>query len=637
MQEKEYEILNYLKNQTSWVTASSIADNLNFSIRSVKSYIANINANYPNLILSSREGYFIHDKERLFDLLNTKDSQIPQSSKSRQAYILKLLLFRQQTKNLDELADELCISPATLANEISKIKKELLDFDLVFKIKNNCASIEGPEKNKKKMISHLIYNDIRDNFSLDPLQTYFPSLDLKLIKKVVTSKVLKNHYFINDFSLTNFILHLAIIMQRSVDNPASLEASDSLNNAYCIDQQISGLLDEILDDLKNCYNVRFNCDEYYNLALILTTSIVNENITRLSYPQLNKIVGSETCNLMSLIQSRVKDALNIDLNNPNFMMRFSLHLHNVLMRLKNKINLRNPQFATIKNTYPYIYDVSVFIANIIARETGHAVSEDEIAYISLHIGVLIEEQKALRNKVKTIILCPYNSARLGLAKKIQDTFEDSIILSKVVASADELEDLSDYDFLISTIDVNKCITVPVIVIKNYLDNKDIINIAAEIEKIKLARLRNILEKKLKFIFKKELFFYNPGLSSKKDVIDRLSEALYKYGYVDSRFREKIYERENISPSAYLNIAIPHPLEMSASSTAIAVSIHPAPIIWNENKVNVVFMLAIKEEDRMLFRDIFDFVTEIVLNKTYLQSLLKAKTYDDFINFLVAFA
>ncbi len=129
MQEKELKILNYLKDQTSCVTASNIADNLGFSIRSVKTYISNINTNYPNLILSSREGYLIQDKERLANILNNfTNNDIPQSSKNRQAYILKLLLLQQQTKNLDELADELCISPVTLMNEISKIKAELKKF-----------------------------------------------------------------------------------------------------------------------------------------------------------------------------------------------------------------------------------------------------------------------------------------------------------------------------------------------------------------------------------------------------------------------------------------------------------------------------------------------------------------------------
>lgn len=635
MQEKEFQILSYLKSQTGWNTAASIAERLDFSVRSIKTYISNINTCYPGLIASSREGFIIQDKEHLAYILNTENGSIPQSSESRQAYILKVLLLQQQTKNIDDLADELCISTATLMNEISKIKSKLTNFDLVFKAKNNCAYIDGLEKNKKKMLSHLIYNETKDNFSsLDLIQTYFPDLDLKIVRHVITDKLLSNHYFIDDFSLNNFILHMGITMERSLENLSGGELSDSSRDVS-VPKPVLKLLKEICDNLEKYFPVHFTENEFYDLALILMSRIVNENINQLKSFQLEKIVGPELCNLIELIQKKVKDTFDIDLNRRDFIIRFSLHLKNMFIRLKNNVNLRNPQLTMIKNTYPYIYDVSVFIADIIAKETGYIISEDEIAYISLHIGVLIEEQKALRNKVKVIILCPhYYSTHLRIVKKIHTVFEEDIILSGVITTPDELKNFSDIDFVISTIPVNICPAVPLILVSSFLDSKDIGSISNEIEEIKNNRVRTILEKKLKFIFKKELFFYDPNFENETDAIDFLSGALNKFGYVDSSFKEKLFEREKISPSAYTNIAMPHPLEMCSLSTAIAVSIHPAAIDWNHNKVNVVFMLAINEEDRILFRDIFDFVTDLILNKKYFHELLNTKTYEEFINLLV---
>ncbi len=636
MQEKEIQVLNYLKNQTDWCTAANISVNLNYSIRSIKTYISYINANYPELVLSSRKGFLIRDKERLYSLLNASASHIPQTAQSRQAYILKLLLLRQQTKDLNELAEELCISPVTLTNEISIIKGELTKFDLVFRTKNNCAYIDGLEKNKKKMISHLIYSETKDNFSsLELIQTYLPNLDMKIIKHIITDKLLSNHYFIDDFSLTNFILHVGITMERSLENPSSQEQNDTCGNIPA-DSPIYKLLREICDNLEKYFPVRFTDGDFYNLALILMTRIVHENINQLEPSRLKEIVGVEIYDLMEMIQNKVRNVFYVNLNNQDFIIRFSLHLSNMMIRLENNIHLRNPQLLSIKNTYPYIYDVSVFIANLITKEKGYLLSEDEIAYISLHIGVLIEEQKALRDKVKVLVLAPqYYSTHLRLVKKIHTVFEDSIILLGVITSLDELGLFSDYDFIISTIPVNVCSSVPVARINNYFDNKDVSNIINILEDIKKARVKATLENKLKFIFKKELFFYNPDFKDQRDAIDFLSDALYKTGYVDLTFREKLYEREKISSSAYTNIAMPHPLEMCSFSTAIAVSIHPAAIDWNRNKVNVVFMLAINEENRILFRDIFDLVTEIISSKKYFQSLLNTKTYEGFINLLIS--
>ncbi len=637
MQNKELQVLNYLKNQNDWSTAAHIASHLGFSVRSVKTYISNINSTYPDIISSSRDGFFISDKDRLIPILNNASSQIPQSAYSRQAYILKVLLLQNETKNLDDLANELCISVATLNNEIVKIKAELMNFDLVFKTKNNYASIDGLEKNKKRMISHLIYNETKDNFSsLELIQSYLPEIDLRIVRHIVTDKLLSNHYFIDDFSLTNFILHIGITMERSRNCPAANEHHEA-SNTISIAEPVTKLLREICDSLEKLFSFHFTEGDFYNLALLLMTRLVHENIDQLDISKVNEIVGPRISALMELIQNRVRRVFYINLNNQDFIIRFSLHLYNMMIRLENDIPVRNPQLTPIKNSYPYIYDVSVFIANIITKEMKHAVSEDEIAYIALHIGVLIEEQKALRDKVKVLVVCPnYYSTQQRMIKKIYTIFEDSILLSGVVTSQDELGNFPDYDCIISTIQISQPLSVPVTLISDFISNKDISNIISVIDDIKKERVRSKLENKLKFIFKKELFLYSPdNFSDQTGAIETLSSALEKEGYVDHTFREKLYERERLSSSAYINIALPHPIDMCALSTAIAVSIHPSPIEWNGNKVHVVFMLAIHEEDRILFRDIFDLVTEILLNKKNFQSLLNTKTYEDFIKMLIS--
>jgi len=637
IRDKEYQVLKFLGGQNKWSTAILIARALNCSVRSTKTYISNINSEYPALILSSREGYIVSDKKKLFDIINNEPDDIPQSAEGRKAYILKVLLLEQQTKNLDELADELCISPITLANEIAKIKSELGKFDLVFRTKNNNASIAGLEKNKKKMISHLIYEETKDYFSsLELAQTYIPDFDLKIIKHVVTDTLLSNHYFMDDFSLSNFVYHIGIMMERLNGNALNNESSE-LKNPVLIPAHVYALLTQICENLEKYFPIHFTDNEYYDLALVLMTRIIHENVNQLNPENLSGIVGEGIWDLVQLIQKKVRDTFYINLNSNDFIIRFSLHIRNMLIRLENQIAIRNPQFLSIKNSYPYIYEVSVFIANIITREKGLVSSEDEIAYIALHIGVLIEEQKAYRDKVKVLILCPkYYSSHVKLVKRIYNIFEDSILISGLITSLDELDNCGDHDLIISTIPLNRCPVKHFLQISNYLNNKDIGNIVNVIEEIKKARINTILENKLKFLFKKELFFYNPKFSDQHDAIDHMSDALLKSGHVDSTFREKLYERERMSSSAYTNIAMPHPLDMCSLSTAIAVSIHPNGINWNTTKVNIVFMLAINEGDRILFRDIFDFVTEIITNDKYNQTILNTKTYEEFINLLISF-
>ena len=69
---------------------------------------------------------------------------------------------------------------------------------------------------------------------------------------------------------------------------------------------------------------------------------------------------------------------------------------------------------------------------------------------------------------------------------------------------------------------------------------------------------------------------------------------------------------------------------------IAVSLNPEPISWGINQVYLVFLLSLKEEDRDLFSDIFEFITQILKDEHIFKKIMSIKTYDEFINSLVSF-
>jgi lichenan operon transcriptional antiterminator len=83
--------------------------------------------------------------------------------------------------------------------------------------------------------------------------------------------------------------------------------------------------------------------------------------------------------------------------------------------------------------------------------------------------------------------------------------------------------------------------------------------------------------------------------------------------------------------------MPHPLETCAFTSVVGVSLHPHGIAWNNARVNIVFLLAINARDRPFFKDIFDFITEIISDEHNLKVILEAKTFDRFIDILVSFA
>lgn len=639
MKKKLYDVLFYLSKQTIWKTASEISVATGYSVRSLKNYVSELNSSYPNLILTSRNGYLLSDKEQAYLLLNSSHEEIPQTPEGRKAYIMQKLLIENLTKDLDELSSELCISPLTLANEIAKFKKELIPFDLISHTKNNKIWIEGTEKNKKKMISHMIYENTRDFCcNVDSIQIFLPNFDLRIIRHIVTSTIMEFHYFIDDFSLLHFILHIGITMER-ISKQADTELYSDLvfNERLEIPEHIIAIVTSISEKIDRYFHIKLGAKNLFDLELLLMTRLVHE-LEPDAGTALEDLVSPEIQVLLEQIQTKIRSTFHLNLNSQDFLIRFALHLKNMLIRLENQIDLKNPQLHSIKNSYPFIYDVSVFIADIIHREKGFLLSEDEIAYITLHIGILIEEQRAIRNKIKILLICPqYYDSKINMVKKISMFFEKTAILCGVLAGPEELSFYRDYDLIVSTMVIHPAPPSPVVQVPYLLRNSDILSISSAIESINKTRMKRILEQKLKFLFRKELFFYDLPFKSETDAITYMADRLEQYGYVDSTFKQKLFDWEKISSSAFSNIAMPHPLEMTSRATAIAVSIHPNAFAWNENKVNLIFMLAINENDNILFRDIFDFVTEIISDTKYCQTLLTTKTYDDFIHYLVSFS
>ena len=639
MKRREYAVLQFLIMQDAWATSFVLSTTLGVSSRSIKNYISKLNSDHPSLIESSQKGFFLKDKSRATNILSRWHSlTVPQTSEERIKYILRKLLLEKEQYNLDLLVDEMFISYATLSNDIQKIKVELSDFELTFKTKNGMALIEGSEFNKKRILGKLIYEDTQNSFlSINSLQKYVPNYDLSLVKGIVSLSLRENDYFMDDFSLLNLVLNINITMERKLIRK-SLHEEESVDWKKLVNNNIQKIVEKMTMEIETRFSVKFVQSDIYNFALLVMTRAVSDSINDISPKQLENFVGEDVVDLVTLMQSRVKETFNITITNPDFTVRFSLHVKNLLARLEHSIELRNPQKNEIKNSYPFIYDVAVFLANVLTKETGYHLSEDEISYFALYLGVLIEERKAIKNDVNIVLIDPqYFLRAAGLAQVLSATFERTLHIMGIISSFDELETYSNYDLVITTLSSHIVPKTPFVQVSNYLNTKDILLVTQKIESVLKSRLKIRVESKLRLMFKEELFFINDELKNQNDVIEKLSDTLEFYGYVNTDFKEKLFEREKVSSSAYVNIAMPHPFEMCALNSSIAVSLHPNGIPWNGSRVFIVFLLAINVRDSLFFKDIFDFITEVVSEDSNFKNILEQNTFEHFISALVSYA
>lgn len=624
MRRKQEELINYLYTHNEKVTANILSKALNLSIRTIKSYIAELNMNYPSLISSSNRGYVI-DKVKANSLLQYKDD-IPQDYESRCIYIIKkTLLEKQDYIDIFDLCEELFISYSTLKKDIYKMNTSFANFKITFSSENNKLHVGGSEQNKRKLISHVMSEEVSGNFlNLTLLQESFPDYDLDDACTLIKDICKQHHYYLNDFSCVNFILHVTIMVSRINHGNHIINNNELIQVTNKNDEKIAK---ELYLALEQVFNVSFNSSEILEIYILFKN---NANYINDENENVSLLVSDEIIQITKNIIKNVDEHFFINLDSDNFITPFMLHLKNLKNRLIKNNLLKNPMLDSIKISCPTIYDISTFIAYQLTLSFHENVNEDEIAFIALHVGTEIERQKKEETKVSCLLLCPeYLNITSTLHKKIMMDFGDQLTIQKSISFENEILG-NNFDLLITTVPVLESTNYFIVLLPPFPMSYEKNKILDAIIRIENTKKSQILTNNLNFYFNEKLFYSMNEDISKSAVINELAERMINLGYVEENFKEEIWKRETASSTAFMNIAIPHPMKMSAYKTSIGVVISHKGIDWgNQHFVNVVFMIAFNKIDNKHFHALYESLVLLFNEPIVISEIKKCKNFNDF--------
>lgn len=624
MRRKQEELINYLYTHNEKVTANILSKALNLSIRTIKSYIAELNMNYPSLISSSNRGYVI-DKVKANSLLQYKDD-IPQDYESRCIYIIKKsLLEKQDYIDIFDLCEELFISYSTLKKDIYKMNTSFANFKITFSSENNKLHVGGSEQNKRKLISHVMSEEVSGNFlNLTLLQESFPDYDLDDACTLIKDICKQHHYYLNDFSCVNFILHVTIMVSRINHGNHIINNNELIQVTNKNDEKIAK---ELCLALEQVFNVSFNSSEILEIYILFKN---NANYINNENENVSLLVSDEIIQITKNIIKNVDEHFFINLDSDNFITPFMLHLKNLKNRLIKNNLLKNPMLDSIKISCPTIYDISTFIAYQLTLSFHENANEDEIAFIALHVGTEIERQKKEETKVSCLLLCPeYLNITSTLHKKIMMDFGDQLTIQKSISFENEILG-NNFDLLITTVPVLESTNYFTVLLPPFPMSYEKNKILDAIIRIENTKKSQILTNNLNFYFNEKLFYSMNEDISKSAVINELAERMINLGYVEENFKEEIWKRETASSTAFMNIAIPHPMKMSAYKTSIGVVISHKGIDWgNQHFVNVVFMIAFNKIDNKHFHALYESLVLLFNEPIVISEIKKCKNFNDF--------
>ena len=297
----------------------------------------------------------------------------------------------------------------------------------------------------------------------------------------------------------------------------------------------------------------------------------------------------------------------------------------------HKVELKNILLNDIKKEYPFVFELAIYFTKRTEEIFNCAISENEIGFIAMHLGIGLESQK-LSNRYKAILIHPYdNKVKDQLITFLTTKFSSQIELVNSISYIDEIKiNEENPDIILSTTQLNVDFTY--ILISPFGLTKDEIKIINYLNELNIIKLQKDNHMILKDFFSRDLFYMDMEFDNSEDIIRFLSDKLLEQGIVSNNFYKSVLDRESISPTSFEQfIAVPHPIVFDSFSSKGAVCILKRPIQWGEYQVKIVILFAIKNEDRKKLKDYYSLIGQAIIEENSLRRLLAAKSYSQFLD------
>lgn len=629
MKIKEKKLLEYIGMQDSWISSAKLAEHFSISKRTVKSYISALNSTEANLILSSNKGYRLN-KEKQEIWQQESNSNVPETPAERFAFLLLTLVNSGEKQDIYELAESCFVSEPTIRSDLKHLKRIAAKHDLSLTISKEMVHLAGTEKNKRKLTREILMTELEHNFlSISQSQYDYQNVDLDTIREIVAEVFANRQYFTNDYALTNIVIHLAIAVDRIKRNFFFNPAFQSM----AIDSLMITLAEEIAERLEKIYKINYSQAEIKELAILIAANGTNINFTQVSYEELERITDQHCLSLVQHIIARLNNMYLINFDDHDFLVRFTLHIKNMLNRLEKNIEIQNPMVNTIRKESPLIYDCAVQASIVVKEQTGFVINDDEIAYIAFHLGYALEQKKEQQEKINCTLLVPhYYNMNAIIMNKIQDVFSGDLEITNILTNEKELQNIST-DLLVTAVELQTIPEVPYIVVNPFFTSKDREALVKKIFSIKQEKENTAQEKMFRSIISPENFLITEEINSQEKALGYICSRLIEKNAVPQGFFSDVLAREQLSSTAYGSIAIPHSLNMEGNRSGIFVLINPNGITWGKDVVKMVLLIFISSKDKNLFQEVFDNVATIFSEKGNIAKAVGTKNFEEFINIL----
>ncbi len=616
--------------------AGELSRRLGVSTRSVRSYVARLNDEHGDeVVTSSRRGYCL-DRTRLAAAspAGASRSQRVLSPGERLGSLLRSVLMADDGADVFDLAEELRVSDSTLEADLSKGRALLSVHHLRLERSGSTVRITGAEQAKRRLVRQIMTEAARSRtqfVSVRELAEESAEPSLLTFRDGLTRILSELGLLATENNQHTILAHVAVMVGRvrqghEFEPPESTVDGDALRRTAA--RRIAALIESL-------FALRLPAGEEDYLVGLLDENTTPEDLSLVVARRLSAEDDVDFVEVVRRIVAAVGENYLVDLDNERFIGFLSLHAKNLVRRSRRGQAAQIPAGQSLKDTHPLIYEIGIFIARRLELALGVEIRADEISLISFHVGAHFQSVYVREQQVRIALLSPTypdlrDSARAMLQTAIAGFGEIEVV------AVDETElaaGPSAPDLIVATVPLTGLgsVEAPVLQLGALPGPDDLERVRSTVLEIAQDKRRARVGASLVNLIEPHLFL-DLHATSREDTIAQMCRALTSCGAAAGDFHRGVIEREEMSSTALgSGVAIPHSMEIDALTSSIAVYVPDEPIDWGEDRVSLVAMMAFSKDTREHFGELFESLIRVLSKRPNVERLAAhGGSYEEFI-------
>ncbi|CAM4253751.1 PTS sugar transporter subunit IIA [Erysipelothrix inopinata] len=608
---RQIRILEILSNQDSFMTVNELADEIKVSVRTVYYDLDQIQLMMPDQFeLIRRPGLGVRGqwKKTMTEKLTTQEFD----DEYVYMQIFKQLVIDSKTITILNLSSEYYVSTTSIVEHLSQIESKVSSSSQLQLISDHLGTrVQGSEYQRQQLMidfNNHILEQLGPNTTLDHFAEMLKRFyDTDIVEaasnfqediKELNLRIVAPYYQFNIFSV------LIVMMQRIRNNYhiESIEHNSSGKNIYALNHYV--IAQTLFEKMKSTVIFEETESDIYTLAVYLQGYRLEFETIQHEFVHSYQDIARDLIKKMSL-------AINEDLTQDDLLLNnLSVHLYHMDYRMKHNIIIRNPLLSEIIKDFRLMYDLVWLMMDTENEINMLTVTEDEVGFLLLHFQTALDRRQSSR----MIYVVSQNSyvSQDFILSRIRTVVSSLDVIKIVDPEAILNVDTNQIDLIISTIPLETMAT-PYALVSPLITSNDLLIIAQKYQNM-LTTTTFKENNTFNHYTNPKFIYFMKDASSKEEILNEMLSDLIEFDYIDERYAISVWTREKEGGTFVGNAtAVPHGSIKYVKETIIPIWINKTPVKWGDNKVQIVFLYAISNDDlknsKTIIKSILNFLKD----------------------------